>query len=35
MRFPMLPCLILAVGFVAVEWLFLWFLQKHKVFLKV
>lgn len=27
--------LILAVGFVAVEWLFLWFLQKHKVFLKV
>lgn len=27
--------LVLAVGFVAVEWLFLWFLQKHKVFLKV
>jgi hypothetical protein len=27
--------LTLAVGFVAVEWLFLWFLQKHKVFLKV
>ena len=27
--------LILALGFIAVEWLFLWFLQKHKVFLKV
>ena len=27
--------LVLAVGLVAVEWLFLWFLQKHKVFLKV